>query len=226
MTLAIIKPEPEAAQEAARLRAAIEAELTGAFGKEEDLSRSYVRIGLLLYQFRETEAWRRLNYSGFNHFISEIGERFDRGRTQLYSYISTVEKLLPQVNAATLEQIGTSKAQALGRAQKAAGGRLLPESVLEAAKDPQVTANQLRTLAYEAYEVRLPDTEKGVWVDLGFYASFDEREILKRAFRVAEKTDPVISNNLPDHVRRKEAILRWAIDYLSSFEAIAERGEA
>lgn len=226
MTLAIVKSEPEAAQEAVQLRAAIEAELTGALGKEEDLSRSYVRLGVLLYQFREKEAWRALNYSGFNHFISEMGERFDRGRTQLYSYISTVEKLLPQVSAETLEQIGTSKAQALVRAQRSSGGRLLPESVLDAARDPKVTANQLRTLAYEAYDVHLPDTEKGVWVDLGFYASFDEREILKRAFRTAERTDPVIGKELPDHVRRKEAILRWALDYLSSFEAQAERGEA
>lgn len=226
MTLAIVKSEPEAAQEAVHLRAAIEAELTGALGKEEDLSRSYVRLGVLLYQFREKEAWRALNYSGFNHFISEMGERFDRGRTMLFEYVSVVEKLLPQIEAEILEDIGISKARILKQAQKAAGGKLLPEIAIAKASNKEITANQLRTITYEAYDQNMPALEKGSWVDLGMYASFDEKEILKRAFRVAEKTDPVISKDLPDHIRRKEAILRWCMEYLASFEAIAERGQA
>lgn len=227
MTTAIIKSEQSlAAQDAAQLRRQIELELSGAVGKEEELSRSYVRIGILLYKFRQKEYWRELDYSGFDHFISEIGARFDRGRTQLYEYVSVVEKLLPQVDARLLEEMGTSKARILRQAQKAAGGRAIPENVLNAACQSRVTANQLRTIAHEAYHVTQPDAEKGTWIDLGFYATLDEREILKRAFRTAERTDPVIPKDIPDHLRRRESVLRWAMEYLASFEAAANRGEA
>lgn len=227
MTTAIVKQEqPLAVREAEILRREIESELGEASSQEETLSRSYVRIGILLYKFRQKEYWRTLDYSGFDHFISEIGEKFNKGRTMLYQYLGTVEKLLPQISADVLEAMGTSKALVLKQAQKAAGGRALPESVLTAALQPDVTANQLRTLAHEAYHVGEPNYDKGTWIDFGVYATPDEREVFKRAFKCAERVDPVISKSLPDHIRRKEMLLRLAMEYLASYEAQVERGEA
>jgi len=199
--LAVVKETAET------LRTRIYKELEGSSVACFALEQSWVRLGVLLSEFKQKEHWRSLGYQTYDSFIHELKIKFKRGRTILYGYVGAVEALLPIMSADAIEQIGISKALELKRAQKQLNGKPLPAAALAAAASKDVTASDLRgELAKATHVIEEP---KGTWFDLqGFFITADERKEFKEAFLMTEGLLG-LSNTVPDHIRRKEVLLTW-----------------
>lgn len=192
-------------------------ESAGAIGFE--LEQSWMWLGVLLAQFKAKEHWRKYpdRYKTFDDFIDELKAKFNRGRTQLYSYLSVAEKLLPTIGAEKLEQMGIAKALELKRAMKKLEGKPLPPELLASALDSKKTTKELRGEIGRA--LNLTEEPAGTWFDLdGFFMTPDERKEFKEAV-VATEGLLGLKRETPDHIRRKEVIMSWMREWYGTHAA-------
>ncbi len=199
--------------EAEALRCRIYNELEGTSVACFALDQSFVRVGVLLAEFKAKEFWRAYPdlYKTFDDFISELKIKFKRGRTQLYSYLTVAEVLLPTIDAEKLEQMGISKALELKRAMKKLEGKPLPSVLLDAALDSTKTTKELRGTIGQALNL-LPD-EKGAWFDWGgSFLSKEERDFMKEAFHVTIALLG-LKQDVPEHIQRKAIFKAWAEEF-------------
>ena len=205
--------------EAEALRCRIYNELEGTSVACFALDQSFVRVGVLLAEFKAKEFWRAYPdlYKTFDDFISELKIKFKRGRTQLYSYLTVAEVLLPTIDAEKLEQMGISKALELKRAMKKLEGKPLPSVLLDAALDSTKTTKELRGTIGQALNLE-PD-QAGTWLDLdGFFMTPEERKEFKDAFLATEALLG-LTRETADHIRRKEVILTWMREWYGTHAA-------
>lgn len=194
-------------------------------GAEACLEHGYARLGLLLTEVSEKEFWHDVDgCKSMNDYIRLLGEKYNRGRTQIYNYFATVKELRPYVTEQQLDDMGISKARELKSATKRSGFPPSQEIISEAVK-PETTIEKVRELLFNSGN---PAPEnKGTWFDLaGFPVTPEELATINDAFEAACKTDPIISQSLPAWARKKEWILRMAMEYLGSHGEAANRGEA
>lgn len=199
------------------LRQKIYAQLDDICKTEQGLGRGYVRFGEMMVRFKSSESWRPLGYGSFDLFMSELGHRYRIGRTQMWSYLTVAEKLLPVIDAATLEEIGISKAMELKRGLKKANGKPLPVSIIEAARKQETTIKEVRALIGQAFNLA-PD-DKGAWFDFdGCFMTPEERKEFKDAVRTT-KTLLGITNDVPEHIQRKEIFFTWMREFDATHRA-------
>jgi hypothetical protein len=183
------------------------------------LEQSWTRLGVMLAEFKAQECWREFPelYKTFDDFMEELKVRFKRGRTQLWGYLSVAEKLLPTIDAATLEQMGISKALELKRAMKRLEGKPLPQELLAAALDPAKTTKELRGDIGKA--LNMSPEPAGTWIDLdGFFVTPDERKEFKEAY-IATEGLLGLKRELPPHIIRKEVFLCWMREWWGTHAA-------
>ncbi len=187
------------------------------------LEQSWIRLGVMLSEFKAAEDWRPLGYTTFDDFMDELRARFNRGRTQLYGYLSVAEHLLPIISAEKLEEMGIAKALELKRAKKALDGKPLPQALIDSAlgnnaeTGKPTTAKELRGEIGKALNLE-PETA-GTWMDLdGFFMDKTERAEFKEAFLATEGVLG-LTRELPDHIRRKEVILTWMREWFGTHAA-------
>lgn len=182
---------------------------------EEGLESGYARLGFLLTEVSEQKLWDG-QYESFGSYIAELGTKFKRGRTSLYSYFGTVRDLKDHVPAESLAQIGIGKAQELVRAIKSTGVGPSAEIIKEAVKST-VSVKDVRKLLYDAKQVGA-DEAGSEWYDMeaAFYCTPDEKFVLESAIIAAERTDPVIPRTNKHSARIKEVMMRWAMEYINS----------
>lgn len=189
---------------------------------EGGLERGYAQLGFLLSEVSEKGYWRA-SYDSFGDYIAEISARYNRGRTQLYNFMSTVKELRPYLDESQLNDMGIAKAGELAKSVRQTG---FPPNADTLAKiqDPAITVKAVRKLLFESAE---PTTDDRTWYDLGgISVSADERKVIDAAFNAAWHTDPVVQQNLKESVRIKEAILRLSMEYLSTYQDSVEKGVA
>jgi len=182
---------------------------------EEGLESGYARLGYLLTEVSENKLWQG-SYDSFNSYIAELGTKFKRGRTSLYSYFGTVRDLKDHVPADTLAQIGIGKAQELVRAIKATGTAPTPE-ILEEAIKPSVTVKDVRKLLYDSKQVGAEE-EGSEWLDLDFSGMVtpDQKVLILAAIKAADHTDPVIPTTWKHSARQIERLTRFAMEYVNA----------
>jgi hypothetical protein len=203
--------------DAVALRQQIYSELEGTSVACFALEQSWVRLGILLSEFKQQEAWRSLGYTTLDDFITELKNKFHRGRTMLYGYMGAVEVLLPTMSAAAMEQAGISKVLELKRAMKKLDGKPLPLELLAAALDATKTTKELRGDIGKA--LNMTAEPAGTWFDLdGFFMDKAERAEFKEAFLATEGLLG-LKKELPDHIRRKEVILTWMREWYGTHAA-------
>jgi hypothetical protein len=131
----------------------------------------------------------------------------------------------PYLTEGQMNEIGISKLNVLKKATKQLGFPPNNE-VIQTALDPKTTVSDVRKQI--AQEHRLTEEEQqGAWFDLGgFFVTQEEKLVLNEALQAAWRTDPVIQSTIKPEIRTKEALLRWAMEYLSTHADAAERGEA
>lgn len=184
--------------------------------KEAELDRSYISLGKYVLQMQVDTLWLSLGYESWKSYFSFLQDLFGKGRTQLYSYVSTARVLLPSVDENDLMEMGVSKAQELKKAVELTGKSPSPE-IIQKGIDPKVTKSDFRQAVLNDFHI-VDHNEKGTWVDLGgCYMTPDEKEEFFRSVDLAKKTDPTVPHTLPAHVQFKEVLLRFAREYWSSY---------
>jgi hypothetical protein len=181
------------------------------------LEQSWIRLGVMLSEFKGAEDWRPLGYTTFDDFMEELKTKFNRGRTQLWGYLSVAEHLLPIISAEKLEEMGIAKALELKRAKKKLDGKPLPQDLVDAALKTDMTTKELRGTIAQA--LNMTPEPAGVWFDLdGFFMDATERAEFKTAFLATEGVLG-LKKELPDHIRRKEVILTWMREWFGTHAA-------
>ncbi len=201
---------------AEELRAAIYGQLGETVVKETELDHSYARLGHLLAAFKAGEYWRGLAYPNFDAFMLELRERFNRGRSQLYAYLSVAEKLLPLMSADDLDSMGISKAQEIKRAVCGVPGRKLTTEIIAAALNPKTTGKELRAVLAEAYNITDDNRPKGAWFDFGgAYLSSEERKLFVDTVKMTTALLG-LKKETPEHIQRREILLAWASEFMGT----------
>jgi hypothetical protein len=181
---------------------------------EQKLEHGYAQLGFLLTEVSEKNYWRG-GYKSFSEYIAQLGDKFNLGRTSLYSYLGTVRELKEHVSESDLTEMGIGKAQELARAVKTSGAAPSPQIIQEAVKS-SVSVKDVRKLLVDAKQVgEMPD---GVWLDLDFsgYATADQKELILAALRAADHTDPVIQPTMKPSARNIERLTRLAMEYINA----------
>lgn len=187
---------------------------------ELSLATNYVQLGNQLLNVRSNKYWVALGFKNFGEYIESVKDRIQVGRTQLYLYISTVEKLLPSVTETQLNQMGISKAVELQRVVSRTGAQPTQE-LIDFALDPSHTRENVKGEVYKHLNIQTP-TETGIYFEIGCYVTQEERDEIQRGLDVATKVDPVIPTDWPDNNRNKEIILRLVREFLATYQAEVE----
>lgn len=185
-------------------------------GTEHVLESGYAQLACAILNVQKNRYWEG-RFESWGKYIEHISTKFNLGRAQLYHKVSVVKELQGVVEPKDLSEMGISKAGVLADAHKTIPA--LPSSVLDAARDKEVTAKELKKVLAEATHV--PESSKDEWYDMGaaFYVTPDEKSELLEAERAARSIDPTISISLKPHAQMKEVMLRWAREFLSTYSA-------
>lgn len=206
----------EQKEEAHTVHAKILALMNEASAKEAELQTSYVQLGTLLFRVQAKQLWLVLGYSNWTEYFTVLQEKFDRSKGQLYAYIGVAKTLKPYVADKDLFDMGIGKASELRKTVELTGKAPSPE-IIKKAINPATKIGQFRQDLYDENNV-IDHNEKGSWVDFGgCYLSPGEKEEWIKSIEIAKSIDPVVSNSLPEHVQRKEAMLRLAREFIGTW---------
>ena len=176
----------------------------------------------MLTEFKTDESWRELKgpdgkfYLGFDDFMVELKDRWNRGTSTLWAYQACAEKLLPLIPAEILDEIGITKAQELKRA--AGMGAKLDDVIIEAARSKSVTLKELRGII--AQFLQLPDDRmSGLWFDFGgTYFTKEERLEFVECVELTQR----LLNLKPeqkDVFKRHEIFMAWIREFVGTHYA-------
>lgn len=183
---------------------------------ESELQHSYVKIGQLIYKMQIKTLWIPLGYNSWREYMELLSDKYGTGRTQLYGYKGAVETLSPYVDDETLTEMGISKAKELKRAVDTTS-KAPSEELLQKARNPKILVPEFRKAVHEEYHI-IDSNPKGNWYDLGgVYFTPEEEQEWEKVIDLAKSIDPVVSVTLPKHVQFKEALMRLAQEFLSSY---------
>ena len=183
------------------------------------------RLGLLLLEVSQSELFRPLGFASFNGWLKDRVEKFPNlKRSQLYVHMGVAKYLLPHIDPGKLERMGISKAKEISDMIRLTG-KYPDADIIEAAENRFTTIEQLRAMLHERYALPAEEKPEGEYYDFGgFYAEPEEIEELNRALDVAARTDPAIGKGVPDPMRKKECLIRFAREYLATYEATVNAG--
>lgn len=218
LTVATPVSSPQAIEGTAADRLqAINAQLATACANEFVLEQSWVRLGRLLVQSEALEDWRPLGFGSFEDFMTDLRQRYKRGRSSLWSYLTAAKVLLPILPAEALEHMGIKKALELKRGLAQGGGKPLPAEVIADALNDDKTVPELRAAIGRAFNLA-PD-DKGTWFDLqGFYATKEERAEFVNCVRMTMSLNG-IRKDIPEHIQRKELFMAWVREFWATHAA-------
>jgi len=213
----LLPPSKIEKEEAHTTHAKILALMDETHAKEAELQSSYIKIGTLLFKMQAKCLWKAMNYNTWSDYFTAVQEKFDSGRSQLYAYIGIAKTLNPYVKESDLLQMGVSKAGELSKAVQLTG-KAPSDEILQSAVNPAIKTKQFKQELFDEQHIT-DHTEKGFWMDFGgCYMSAGEKEEWIKAIDIAKGIDPVVSNKLPEHVQRKEAMLRLAREFIGTWE--------
>lgn len=185
---------------------------------EQRLNSRWVELGIQVHDVRTKKYWLNAGYKNFGEYVEYVGKRVKKGRSQIYQYTTVAEKLLPQISAETLTEMGITDANELKKLATSSG-KLIPQEIINSALDPEKTTEQL--IAEIAGSTNQQPEEKGKWFNLGgFYLTDDEKKLVESAFKTATQLDPVVPHDIPQHVQTKEVVVRWCQEFLSTYQEI------
>ena len=207
--------------DAALVREEIEGLLDSIQAHQIRLATNYVQLGAAMLKAQDRKLWIDWEFRSWGSFVVYVCKKIGRERSQLYAVVSTTQLLLSSVSENDLNAIGISKAQELARFVKQSG-RSVPDSLLELAKNETTTVEQLHAAVLE--ELHEKGESKGKWHEFGgFYCTTDEWKEIEQARRAAMAVDPPIPDTDPDHVIRREVVLKWAREFVSSYPEVLEQ---
>lgn len=198
--------------------------------QETSLAMNFAKLGNLLLKIRSKKYWLLWEgpqdilgmgtievapFQSFGAYIASLKDRVDKGRTQLYQLISVAEKLLPTVGEQNLIDMGITKALELKRFVTNTGRNPTKELVAKAI-DPDISVDELRAEIFQKTNPK--GVYQGTYYDLGgCYLTSEEKGVVLKAFDLARKVDPIIKQDIPVHIQKKEILLRMCEEAISQW---------
>ena len=179
---------------------------------ENKCERGYAQLGWMLLEVAELQLWR-IHHDTFRDYLRGVAMVSKKSAAQLHQYFLTVRDLSDTFNLAQLESMGISKAIKLRQAKDYA--IVLPQVVVLAALDPQVTAKELKKVISLA--LKMPE-EEGDWMDLEceFVVTPEQRTLLEEAINVAMHTDPITKATISKSAQMLDVMQKFAMEFLSA----------
>ena len=210
----------EEKKEIAELKVKLYEELSNEKKYGDFLESTQIKIGIFLDTVKNKKVWQDWGYKSWDSFLQSIAPMVHKGRTSLYNYADVAKQLLPYIPPEELPEVGITKARALSSAVKKAGGKRPSDTLLNAAKSPAISLEDMHALIEDNFGAR-DETEKGIWYSLGgVFFSPEEKTEFENTIRVACHTDPALPYNVdwPDASapQKKELLWRLCAEYLSA----------
>jgi hypothetical protein len=185
--------------------------------EKQSIDSNFVRLSQCIDEVRSKKYWLLGNYKNFGEYVADCEKRFGIKHSQLYVGMKVARNLLPSVSEKDLVEIGITRAGALSKYVEQSGNSIIPDDILDAAKDRTKTSEEFDDVVNKKLHNKTGEI-KDKWFNVGgFYASEDERQEILEALEVARSIDPVVTNTIPEWQQLKEALLRLAREFRSSY---------
>lgn len=196
----------------------------------EALETCRIKLGMLLNDVQDKKVWGDWGFKSYGDFLESIAPMVHKGRTSLYNYADVSRQLLPYISPEELPEVGITKARALASAVKKNSGKRPSDTLLNAAKSPAISVEEMHQLIADNYGAR-DETEKGIWLELGgFFLTDEEKTEFNDVVSAVIHTDPVLPYNAPwkdlTVGQKKEVFWRLGAEYISAHpEVVAQDDE-
>ena len=181
--------------------------------KQEDiLERGYARLGYMLLEVAEMQYWR-VQHNTWRDYLKAVAMVSRKTDKQLMQYFLTVRDLMDTFTIEQLESMGITKAIRL----RAAKDYLLviPEQVIGAALDPNVTVKELKDMISKL--MGAPE-EEGDWMDLEmeFIVTPEQRAFAEQVINVAMHTEPLTKSTISKSAQMWDVFEKLGMEWLGA----------
>ena len=180
--------------------------------QEDSLESGYARLGYMLLEVSEMQYWR-VQHNTFRDYLKAVAMVSRKTPAQLMQYFLTVRDLLDTFNVTQLETMGITKAIRL----RAAKDYLLviPEQVMGAALDPNVTVKELKDMISKL--MGAPE-EEGDWLDLEFefIVTPEQRAFAEQVINVAMHTEPLTKSTISKSAQMWDVFEKLGMEWLGA----------
>ena len=147
----------------------------------------FAHLGYLLLEVAEMQYWR-VKFDTFQEYLKSVGKAAKKTPGELQKYFLTVRDLIDTFNPDQLEKMGITKAIKLRNAKDYA--IVLPQTVIDAALNPEVTVKDLKEVIARA--LKMPEDEKAEYIDLEFefLATPERKEFVNQVLYAVDHTEP------------------------------------
>lgn len=179
---------------------------------EGQCESGYAQLGLMLFEVAEMQYWR-IQHDTFRDYLRAVAMVSKKTAGQLHQYFLTVRDLIDTFTAPQLEVMGITKAIKLRAAKDYA--IVLPESVVKAALDSQVTVKDLKKII--SIELKMPE-EEGDWMDLEmeFMVTPEQRALFEQVVDVAMRTEPLTKPTISKSAQMLDIMTKLAQEFLGA----------
>jgi len=212
----------EEKKEIAALKTHLYEELKNEKTHGEALETCRTKIGIFLNDVQDKKVWKDWGYKSYGDFLESIAPMVEKGRTSLYNYAGVAKQLLPYIPPEELPEVGITKARALATAVKKNNGKRPSDTLLNAAKSPAISVEEMHQLIQDNFGAR-EEADNGPWRNLhGAYMTDDEWTEFMDCVKRTCTVDPSFSYIVTDWAdatpnQRKEIIWRWIATFLSEY---------
>jgi hypothetical protein len=178
---------------------------------EDGLERGYAHLGFMLLEVSEMHYWR-VQHETFKDYLKSVAMKSRKTPDQLQRYFLTVRDLISDFTADQLETMGITKAMKLRGAKDYA--LVLPQAIINAAMDPEVSATELRKVISAA--LKMPDDD-GDYMDceFEFMVTPEQRATIEQAINVAMHTEPITKSNISKSAQMLDVAMKFAMEFLA-----------
>jgi hypothetical protein len=180
--------------------------------QEDSLERGYARLGYMMLEVSEMQYWR-VHHNTFRDYLKAVAMVSRKTDKQLMQYFLTVRDLTDTFTIEQLETMGITKAIRLRAAKDYL--LVLPEAVIGAALDPNVTVKELKTMVSKL--MGAPE-EEGDWfeAEMDFMVSAEERTFCEQVINVAMHTEPLTKTNISKSAQMKDIFMKLGMEFLGA----------
>lgn len=181
---------------------------------DDGLERGFAHLGYLLLEVSEMRYWT-VNHETWRDYLKDLAPKARRSVDQLLRYFLTVRDLSDIFNAQQLETMGITKAMILrGKKDFAI---VFPRPVIDAALDPKITVQELKTLVSKA--LKMPeDSADADWMEceMEFTVSPEERTFIEETFDIARHTEPLTKDTISKSAQMKDIMMKLCMEFRGS----------
>lgn len=179
----------------------------------DGLEKGYAHLGWMLLETSEMQYWRVL-YNTFNDYVDSVAKIAKKTRNQLQRYMLTVRDLSNVFTPEQLERIGITKAMRLRTIKEYA--IVLPQLVIDAALNSEVTAAELKSLSAKA--IKFPEDDTADWMDCGFefIVNAEEHATIEAGILAARRADPITKSDIDESAQMKDVMMKLCQEFLGA----------